>query len=339
MVTITASALLHSDIGFSKNQSGVKTIDIIIPVYNEQGNIHELAMAIHQVMRRVSYSYKILFVDDGSSDNTLDMIKALSDTNPLIKYISFSRNFGHQSALKAGLDISEADAVIFMDGDLQHPPDIIPRLLQKWEEGYEVVYTIRKENSTIPFFKKNASAIYYALINRISDTRIHPNAADFRLLDKSVVEVLKKMDEYNLFIRGMISWVGYRQTGIEFKAGERKHGQSKYDVKRMFSLGMDGITSFSVKPLYMASYLGCGFSLVSVLYLPYAIGSYVFGYSISGWTSIIITISFFGGLQLMILGIIGIYLGKLFMQSKDRPLYITKESNIPCREKVANMSY
>src|SRR5450755_2233600 len=317
----------------------MKKVNIIIPVCNEQGNILVLSKAIEQVMRKLTYFYEIIFVDDGSFDDTLKNIKAVAEYNSSIKYISFSRNFGHQSALKAGIDISDSDCIISMDGDMQHPPEMIPRLLQKWEAGYDVVYTVRKENSSIPYIKRKMSTLFYSFLNRISDTKLQHGAADFRLLSRNVVNILKDMDEYNMFLRGIVKWVGFSQYSIGYTPGHRINGESKYSMRKMIGFAINGITSFSDNPLYIAAYLGCVFALISVLYLPYAIGSYLFGYTISGWTSIIVTLSFFGGLQLMILGIIGIYLGKLFMQSKNRPLYITRESNIICKEKIENISY
>lgn len=317
----------------------MKRICIIIPVCNEQDNILNLFKALNLVLENLHYKNEILFVDDGSSDDTLKIIKSISDYNAHVKYISFSRNFGHQAALKAGIDISDADCIISMDGDMQHPPEIIPQLLQKWEAGYDVVYTIRKDDSSVPFLKRRLSTLFYSLINRISDTKLYHGAADFRLLNKNVVDILKNMDEYNLFLRGLVNWVGFSQVAIEFTPGIRKNGTTKYSLKKMISFAINGITSFTDKPLYIAAYLGCIFALLSVLYLPYAVGSYLFGYTISGWTSIIVTISFFSGLQLMILGIMGIYLGRLFMQSKHRPLYITKESNIVCKAKIESLSY
>ena len=317
----------------------MKKVTIIIPVYNEQGNVLKLFRAVDQVIHKLSYAFEVIFVDDGSSDETLNIIKSIAKHTSHVKYISFSRNFGHQSALKAGIDISDSDCIISMDGDMQHPPEIIPRLLQKWENGYDVVYTIRKNDSSVPFAKRILSSAFYSLLNRVSDIKVQNGAADFRLLSRNVVDILKDMDEYNLFLRGLVKWMGFKQFAIEYTPSRRNNGKSKYDMKKMIGFALNGITSFSDKPLYIAAYLGCLFALLSILYLPYAIGSFLFGYTISGWTSLIVTISFFGGLQLMILGIIGIYLGKLFMQSKHRPLYITKESNIKCKEKIESLSY
>jgi polyisoprenyl-phosphate glycosyltransferase len=317
----------------------MKSVDIIIPALNEEGNIRTIFKSVDQIFKHMHYTYEIIFVDDGSTDHTLEIIKNLADDHTQVKYISFSRNFGHQSALKAGLDISLADCVISMDGDMQHPPELIPALLKKWEEGNEIVYTIRKKDKSIPYLKRKLSYAFYSFLNNISDTKVVAGAADFRLIDKSVVEILKKMEEYDLFIRGMVNWIGFKQYAIEYCPGIRNNGQSKYSFKKMFRFGIQGITSFSDKPLYLAAYLGFLFSAASSLYLPYALISYFFGKAISGWASIIVTVSFFGGLQLMILGIIGIYLGRLFMQSKKRPVYITKESNILWGKKIEKLFY
>jgi dolichol-phosphate mannosyltransferase len=239
-----------------------------------------------------------------------------------------SRNFGHQNALKAGLDLAGGDAVIMMDGDMQHPPALIPILLEQWEAGNDIVYTIRKDHQDMPMMKRKTSNMFYNLINNLSDIELEQGTADFRLMDRRVVDVFREFKETDLFLRGLVKWMGFKQSGIEYEPAERLKGKSKYTMKKMIRFALQGITSFSTKPLYIATYLGMSFSLISLLYVPYIIYSYYFGQAISGWTSIIATIAFFGGLQLMILGIIGMYLGKLFLQSKQRPHYIVKETNL-----------
>jgi dolichol-phosphate mannosyltransferase len=226
-----------------------------------------------------------------------------------------------------------------MDADLQHPPEVIPLLIQKWESGFEIVYTLRNDDISIPFLKRKLSSGFYYFLNKISDIQMQKGTADFRLLNRNVVDVLKNLSEYDFFLRGLVKWVGFKQYAIEYVPGKRNSGDSKYSLGKMIRFALNGITSFSDKPLYLAAYLGCAFALLSILYIPYAFGSYFFHYTISGWTSIIVTLSFFGGIQLMILGIIGIYLGKLFMQSKQRPSYILKESNIICKESVKSLSF
>jgi polyisoprenyl-phosphate glycosyltransferase len=305
-----------------------KTVSIVIPVFNETGNLVLITDALQHVMKQLPYKYNIIFVNDGSSDDTLAFIKLLASNRPEVNYISFSRNFGHQNALKAGLDMSHSDAVISMDGDMQHPPEVLPQLLKLWEEGNEVVYTVRKDHQELPMMKKKTSDLFYKILNRLSSIELEKGTADFRLLDKKVVDVLREIKEYDIFWRGLVKWIGFKQVSIEYEPGVRATGTSKYTFKKMMELALKGITSFSTKPLTIAIYLGFTSSFLSFLYIPYALYSYYFGQSISGWASVIVTIAFFGGLQLMILGIIGIYLGKLFMQNKERPHYIISETNI-----------
>ena len=305
-----------------------KRISIVIPVCNEQANIATVIAALESAFQSLPYNYTVTFIDDGSNDGTLEEIKAQAITNKQIFFISLARNFGHQNALKAGLDLADGDCVIMMDGDMQHPPDLIPEMLQLWEAGHDIVYTIRNDHKEIPLMKRKTSDMFYNLINNLSDIELEPGTADFRLMDKKVVEIFRAFKETDLFMRGLVKWMGFRQIGIEYDPAQRTKGKSKYTLKKMIRFALQGITSFSTRPLYIAAYLGFIFSLVSLLYIPYIIYSYYFGQIISGWASVIATIAFFGGLQLMILGIIGMYLGKLFMQSKQRPHYIVKESNI-----------
>jgi dolichol-phosphate mannosyltransferase len=305
-----------------------KSISIVVPACNEEGNIPVLIAALKQVLDQLQVSYQIVFIDDGSTDGTLAVLKHMASINEHVQYISLSRNFGHQNALKAGLDMAIGECVIMMDGDMQHPPELIPVMLEQWEQGNDVVYTIRKDHQDMPLMKRKTSNMFYNLINNLSDIELEPGTADFRLMDRKVVAVFKEFKESDLFLRGLVKWMGFQQIGIEYEPSQRLEGKSKYTLKKMIRFALQGITSFSTKPLYIATYLGLSFSLISLLYIPYIIYSYYFGHVISGWTSMIATIAFFGGLQLMILGIIGMYLGKLFQQSKQRPHYIVKETNI-----------
>lgn len=305
-----------------------KKIAIVIPVCNEQENIPAMIGMLKKVLAVTPYVYTITFVDDGSTDQTLEVLKTQAIQDPTILYISLSRNFGHQNALKAGLDLAEGDCMIMMDGDMQHPPELLPDLLEKWEAGYDIVYTIRRDHKEMPLMKRKTSTLFYDLINTLSDIELEPGTADFRLMDVKVVQVFRTFTETDLFMRGLVKWMGFTQIGIEYDPAQRMVGKSKYTVKKMMRFALQGITSFSTRPLYIAAYLGFIFSLSSLLYIPYIILSYYFGHTISGWASIVATIAFFGGLQLMILGIIGMYLGKLFVQGKQRPHYIVKESNL-----------
>jgi glycosyltransferase involved in cell wall biosynthesis len=305
----------------------MKHISIVIPVYNEQENVLLVAEAIKTTMAELPYTYNICFVDDGSKDHTLSVLRNFTDEN--IRYISFSKNFGKDAALKAGIDASlHADAVVTMDADLQHPPCLLKQMAALWEnENIDVAYAYRKEqNKDAGKTHRLSSAIFYNLMNKLSDLDLEQGVSDYRWMDKKVAAVISKMNESEIFLRGLTKWVGFKQKGIEYTPPKRAYGAASYSKKKLIKLAMQGITSFSTRPLYAAAYLGFIISLLSVLYIPYALYSYFYGQAISGWTSVIVTIAFFGGLQLTILGIIGLYLGKLFMQSKERPLYIVKES-------------
>ena len=305
-----------------------KTISIVIPVCNERGNLPLLMEEIKSVFSQLNYDYSLIFVEDSSTDGTLEYIKECAEKSTNIFYIGLTKSFGHQNALKAGLDRLTSDAVIMMDGDLQHPPALIPSLIKEWENGNDIVYTIRNDHKEIGKMKKLTSNLFYEVINNLSEIELEPGTADFRLMSRKVVDVFTQFTEADLFMRGMIKWMGFQQIGIEYTAANRGSGISKYTVKKMLRLALQGITSFSTKPLYIAAYLGLFFSVCSLFYIPYIVISLLRGHVVSGWASMIATIAFFGGLQLMILGIIGIYLGKLFMQSKHRPHYIVKESNL-----------
>jgi polyisoprenyl-phosphate glycosyltransferase len=305
-----------------------KLISIVIPAYNESENIPKIATAIENVFEPLQYRYEIIIVADGCTDDTMEKIQKLVKTNKNIFFIEFSRNFGHQNALKAGIDHANGDCVISLDCDLQHPPEIIPDMLSKWESGYEVVYTARLEDKKLPISKRLTSRLFYNTINRLSDVEIEPGTADFRLLDKKVVRVMKNFHENEPFLRGLIKWIGFRQHSMEYYPNQRTLGKSKYSFKRMVSFALQGVTSFSVRPLYAAIYLGFTFTTLSILYLPYILYAMYSGKEVSGWASLLITIVFFGGLQLMILGIIGIYVGKMFMQVKERPNYVIRSTNI-----------
>lgn len=307
-----------------------KSIAIVIPSYNEATNINVLIHALNETIQNINYTFKFIFVDDGSSDETVAILKEKSKENKHIFYLELSRNFGHQNALKAGIDLvkNDVDAIISMDGDMQHPPKIIPKLIQKWEEGFEVVYTIRKEDKKLGFLKNKTSNLFYSLMNKLSDIKFEPGTADFRLIDKKVAQVFSDFTENELFIRGIINWVGFKQFAIHYEPNERYSGKSKYTVGKMMRFAVLGITSFSTKPLSMAIILGISLSIMAfIFYIAYVLYSIYYGHVISGWASVITTVVFFGGLNLVVLGIIGVYIGKLFMQSKGRPNYLISSTN------------
>ena len=303
-------------------------VSIIIPCFNEENNVDILYKKIKEVLTGIDV--QLLFIDDCSSDNTLGSIELISQSDLNVKYVSFSRNFGHQNALKAGLEYADGDCVISMDADLQHPPELITSLIEKWQEGFDIVYTIRKDNENVSFLKKISAFLFYKIINKISDIEIKKGTADFRLMDKSVVKVLNNdIKEYHLFYRGLIPWIGYTQFGIEYTPNKRSSGKSKYSFLKMLKLALDGITSFSIKPLKLAILLGLMLSLFSGLYSLYALGMFIFtDETVKGWTSILLSVLFIGGINMILLGIIGEYIGKIYIQTKNRPHYIIRKTNI-----------
>lgn len=305
-----------------------KKISIVIPAFNEYGNIRVLTDRLRSTFKNIIYEYEIIFVNDGSIDNTQRLLKELNSEDSKVNYIELSRNFGHQNALKAGLDMATGDCIISMDSDMQHPPELIPQFIKKWEDGYEVVYSIRRESEKLSGFKRNTSKLFYSMINSMSDITLESGTADFRLIDRKVANVFANFSEKEPFIRGLIKWLGFKQFGIEYDPADRFSGKSHYTLKKMLRFALQGITSFSIRPLYTAVYLGFSFSLLSILYIPYVLYALYTGQEVAGWASVIMTIVFFGGLQLMILGIIGIYIGKLFMQSKQRPNYIIRNTSL-----------
>ncbi|MEH3113054.1 glycosyltransferase family 2 protein [Pedobacter terrae] len=305
-----------------------KLVSIVIPAYNEADNIFVIAESIKQVFSTINYDYEIILVDDGSADHTLEKIKDYASTANNIFFLEFSKNFGHQLAVKAGMDHAFGDCVISMDCDMQHPPELISDMIAKWEAGYEVVYTIREDDKNLSKGKRSSSSLFYKVLNWLSDIDLEPGAADFRLLDQRVVNVFRNFHENEPFLRGLVKWLGFKQYAIKYNPAARFSGKSKYTLKKMLRLALHGVTSFSIKPLYTAVYLGFILSFASVLYIPYIIYAFVNHVEVSGWASVIMTIVFFGGLQLIILGIIGIYVGKMFMQTKNRPNYIIRSSNI-----------
>ncbi len=304
-----------------------KKISIVVPVYNEETNIPLLHKEVSLQLANLPYAVEFIFVDDGSTDGSLEVIKELATANPSIFYIELSRNFGHQYALKAGLDLSNGDCVISMDCDLQHPPEVVIKLIRKWEEGYDVVYTRRNVDKKLSWLKRKTSALFYVLMDKISDLKLESGTADFRLMNRNVLNAFAYLNESELFIRGLVKWAGFRQTAIDYDPQARYSGKSKYNLKKMFSFAFRGITSFSVRPLQMIAYLGILLFVISMILVPYALISYIMGKAVSGWTSLMISVIFFGSLQLLMIGVVGLYISKLVIQSKQRPHYFIRETN------------
>lgn len=301
-------------------------VSVVIPVYNEKQNLSELYQRLSKVLKSTGKKYEIIFINDGSTDNTSECIEQICKEDSSVKLIELSRNFGHMIALTAGLDFAKGHCICTMDGDLQHPPELIPELIKLWEQGYEIVNTIREDTPDISLFKRKSSQLFYWIIGKISSTEITTNAADFRLLDKKVVESLKNMREHARFLRGLVGWLGFKKTHIRFKADPRFAGKPKYSLRRMVSFAIKGIVSFSVIPLRFATLMGFLVSVISFLYATYAIYLRLFlkDAVIRGWTSVLASILFLGGIQLIAIGILGEYIAKIYEEVKKRPLYIIR---------------
>jgi glycosyltransferase involved in cell wall biosynthesis len=319
-------------------KSGARKISFVLPVHNEAVNIPSLAGQLTDIVNKEGYDYELIFVDDGSTDNSLEIIKTLAAQDPHIFFVELSRNFGHQYALKAGLDIAKGDCAISMDCDFQHPPEVVSMLIQKWEQGYDVVYTRRKDDQTIPWLKRKTSRLFYGVLNQISDLRLETGTADFRLMNRNVLNAFASLNESELFLRGLVKWAGFRQTAVDYVPQARMGGKSKYNFKKMMSFALRGITSFSTKPLQLIAYLGLLLFCVSMILIPYALISYFLDKAVSGWTSIMIVVIFFGSLQLLMMGIMGLYISKLVIQSKHRPLYFIRETNYQPENKMSSTS-
>ncbi len=302
-------------------------ISIVIPAYNEEENLREVAARVKEHLGG-RYERELVFVDDGSRDNTQAVLRAMRAEDPDIHYVLLSRNFGHQSALRAGIDYATGDCIISLDADLQHPPYLIPELLGHWLAGYDIVYTQRREDKKLPWFKRQASAAFYQLMNKLSSVSFEPGTADYRLIDRRVAEVVRASPDVELFLRGFIHWVGFRQKRVEYTPEPRFRGTTKYTLRKMVKLALSGITSFSVRPLHLATLAGAVVSSLAFLYGFYALYILVFtDRAVPGWASVLVSVLFIGGIQLLVLGIMGEYLGRLFVQSKQRPAYLVRETD------------
>lgn len=308
-------------------------LSILVPVFNEEKNVGVLCS---QVMRHIDPAARseIIFVDDGSRDGTLDELKKLRLQHDNVHYLALSRNFGHQSALKAGLDACSGDVVISMDGDRQHPPGLIPKMIERWRDGSDVVITTREDaDASEGLFKRITSSGFYWLFNRMSDVELKPGSADFRLLDRKVVEALREMRESDVFLRGHVAWSGFEQAEIRYTSDRRSAGGTKYTFGKMVRLAVGALVGFSVLPLRAVIVAGLATSLASFGYGLYAVLIRLFtDQAVSGWSSIMAGVYFLGGIQLVCIGVCGEYIGRVFAQVKERPLYIVREAALPSAE-------
>lgn len=307
----------------------MKTITVLIPCYNEESNIDFLYGRLKNIISSLAdYHICILFVNDGSTDNTLAKLKNIHIKDSAVSYISLSRNFGKEMAMLAGLDYAEADAVIIMDADLQDPPELIPQMLKEWENGYDDVYARRRSRAGETWFKKASAHWYYRILQRFADIDIPADVGDFRLLDRRAVKALCSLRERQRYTKGLFSWIGYNKKELLYDRDPRAEGNSKMNYIKLFGLAVDGITSFSVAPLRLASYLGLIISSVAFVYLLFVvIKTLLYGDPVAGYPSMISVILFMGGIQLIVLGIIGEYVGRIFNEAKYRPDYLVSEYN------------
>lgn len=310
-----------------QNSPNFVTLSIVVPLYNEQDNIEHLFNRLFVVLNPLGLSYEIVCINDGSRDKTLEQLIAYHQRYDVIKVINLSRNFGKEIALTAGIDYASGDAVIPIDADLQDPPELIEKLVEKWQEGYDVVYATRRSRQGESWLKKLTAAAFYRTIGKISQVSIPRNTGDFRLLDRQVVESIKKLPEKNRFMKGLFAWVGYKQTFVEFDREPRFQGETKWNYWKLWNFALDGITSFSLWPLKVWTYVGVFISLVSLLYAFYLVlKTIILGIDVPGYASLMVAILFLGGIQLITLGIIGEYLGRIFLEVKERPLYFVRDS-------------
>src|SRR3954465_8698551 len=304
-----------------------KSVSVVIPCFNEEGNLRETHRRVTEAVSQAGIQYEVVYVDDGSHDNTPELLRQLQGEDEHVRVVYLSRNFGHQFAVSAGLAHARGGAVIIMDADLQDPPEVMVEMIRLWEAGYEVVYGVRTDREGETRFKLLTARVYYRLIRWLSETEIPLDTGDFRLLDRKVVDVIVAMPERDRFLRGMVSWAGYRQIGIPYKRAPRFAGETKYPLGKMVRFAFDGIVSFSVKPLRLSTLMGFVFAGLALLAIVYAMGMRLFTQRwVTGWTALIIAILFLGGAQLISLGIIGEYVGRLYGEAKHRPLYLVRET-------------
>jgi len=304
-------------------------ITLIVPVYNEQDAIPLFYREIRSKLLVLDISVEVLFVDDGSRDDSLARIEVLAEEDPLVSYVSFSRNFGKEAALFAGLELCRGEAVIPIDVDLQDPVELIPEMIAKWKQGAEVVLAKRANRKSDSFCKRHSAGLFYWLHNKLAEDPIEENAGDFRLMDRKVVDALKQLPERNLFIKGMLSWVGFRCDIVTYTRPSRVAGQSQFNGWRLWSLALDGITSFSNWPLRIWTYIGALIALLSFTYAAFLMLDKIMrGNPVPGYPSLMVTILFLGGIQLIGIGVLGEYLGRIFRETKQRPRYIIRKNNL-----------
>ncbi|MDA8173482.1 MAG: glycosyltransferase family 2 protein [Nitrospiraceae bacterium] len=311
--------------GLAPEPVGQPVLSIVVPVFNEEESISEFYTRLAAVMEKIGRDYEIIFVNDGSADGTLAALEAFRQKDKRVRVVDFSRNFGHQIAITAGMDFARGQAIVILDSDLQDPPEVIAEFVAKWDEGYEVVYGIRRKREGETTFKKLTATVFYRMLSGMSDINIPVDAGDFRLMDRKVVLALGEVRERNRYVRGLTSWVGFRQTGVPYLRDKRYAGSTKYPLAKMIKFALDAFVSFSNTPLRLAMYFGFASAALSFTYLVYILLLKIFsGRLVQGWGSLIAAVLFLGGIQLISLGIIGEYVGRINDEIKKRPLYILR---------------
>ncbi len=303
----------------------IMVYSFVIPIFNEAKSLPELHRRLSPILEGLGEISEVILIDDGSKDQSVEMIKNICSKDPRFKLVQFARNFGHQLAITAGMDYAKGKAIIIMDADLQDPPEVVFGLVQKWKEGYEVVYAVRKNRKGETWFKKLTAKIYYRILKRLSQIDIPVDTGDFRLVDRKALNAFLAMRESHRFVRGMFSWIGFKQIGIEFERAERFAGETNYPFRKMIKLAMDGILSFSYVPLRLVLSMGAWIALAAAGAAIYAIIRHFQGETVQGWTSIFVLVAFLGGIQLIALGMLGEYIGRIHEEVKKRPLYIIRD--------------
>lgn len=317
---------LADEVGGSAVQRSVAPfVSIIVPTYNEEPGIDILFAAIDGQMARLRLKYELIFVNDGSTDGTMARLSTLANQYDFVKVIEFSRNFGHQIAVTAGMDASTGDVVVIMDADMQDPPELIEEFLMKWREGYDVVYAVREQRTGESWFKLATAKLFYRILDRATDIQIPLDTGDFRLMNRNVVDCICDIHEKHRYLRGLVSWVGFKQTGVTYVRQPRYVGETKYPLRKMIKFALDGLTSFSHVPLKLATRLGFYSAVIGFVMMIVTLALKLFTHqTIQGWTSLMVVVLFMGGIQLMMLGVLGEYVGRIYDEVRDRPLYIIK---------------
>ncbi len=303
------------------------TFSVVAPIYNEEELLPEFYRRVVATMETLGEPFELVLVNDGCHDRSPQIMRELHGEDPRVKVINFSRNFGHQLAITAGTDYAQGRAVVVIDSDLQDPPEVIPEMVERWREGYEVVYAVRSERAGETWFKKATASFFYRMIASITSINIPVDTGDFRLMDRKVVDTLSGIREYHRFMRGLSVWVGFKQVGVPYKRDARKAGETKYPLRKMLRFAFDGITSFSYVPLQLATYLGFSIAGIAVLFILLAMGLRLSGIeAFKGQATTLVSVLFMGGVQLIFLGVIGEYLGRIYNEVKHRPLYVVSEA-------------